>query len=206
MPSSVRQISVIGPALAGVIVKPGRAAAARSRKSWTASQRVISSMLVAASGSDSGGTRHFISPAKPSGSRLVARIRTLSPLRSKPETACAQARVTNSQLSRMISVFVPSRLRTSASIVATLCSLFTSTASAIASTTNEASVNGARSTKRTPSGNSSSRSEPTWVASRVLPHPPEPTSVTKRFESISARTVLRSRSRPINEVSCTGKF
>ena len=43
-------------------------------------------------------------------------------------------------------------------------------------------------------------------ASRVLPHPPDPISVNTRFESKSARTFWRSRSRPTNEVTCSGKF
>lgn len=188
--------------LAGVMAKPGRAEAARSMKSCMASHRVISSRLVAFSGSESDGTCHLISPARSSGSRLVARIRTRSLPRSKPGAACAHACFTCSQLSRMISVLVPSRLRFSASIAAIPCSNLTPTAAAMASTTNEGSLKGARSTKRTPSGKVSSA--PTWVASRVLPHPPGPTSVMQRCDSSSDRS--SSRSRPTNDVSCTGKF
>ena len=161
-------------------INPCRAAAALSTKSWTASHALTSCAFVAPSGSESEGTRHVLSPGRPSGSRLVASMRTCSPVRSNTDTASAHARTRCSQLSRIISVFVSLSVRTSASSLASPCSSLTSTTSAMPSRTSDGSLSGDRSTKRTPSGNCSSRSAPTWIASRVFPHPPEPINVTTR--------------------------
>src|SRR5947209_12516944 len=75
-------------------------------------------------------------------------------------------------------------------------------------TTRRGLLRGARGTKQTPSGNTSSSSVATCTPRRVLPMPPMPVSVTSRTHDLrsNAQTVVTCRSRPINEVSCPGKL
>ena len=72
--------------------------------------------------------------------------------------------------------------------------------------TSEGSDKGARSTNHTPSGKVSTISAATWIASRVLPVPPVPVSVSRRDRSSSCLTRDISAVRPIKGVSCTGRF
>ena len=74
--------------------------------------------------------------------------------------------------------------------------LRTPSAAAIVVGTRSASRIGARSTKTTPSGNRSDTVAPTSRATRVLPFPPVPVSVTRRSVARSASTSAISRRRP----------
>ena len=68
------------------------------------------------------------------------------------------------------------------------------------------SVSGARSTSHTPSGKPLSKLLPSCTATRVLPTPPEPTTVTSRCSRRSASTSPSSRFRATNEVNCCGRL
>ena len=61
-------------------------------------------------------------------------------------------------------------------------------------------------TKNSPSGYRSAAFAATCSDSRVLPVPPGPVIVTRRFVSSSAPASASSRSRPTNEVSCVGRL
>ena len=61
---------------------------------------------------------------------------------------------------------------------------------AIVAASRAGSRSGARSQKNTPPGNPSSDSAPTWSASRVLPVPPGPVSVTSRPAAEQARQLV----------------
>ena len=64
----------------------------------------------------------------------------------------------------------------------------------------------ASSTIHTPSGNSPATSPPTSSASRVLPTPPTPLSVTNRRDRTSSATSSTTSSRPTSELSCCGRL
>ena len=74
------------------------------------------------------------------------------------------------------------------------------TAAATAPATTSGSDTGVRSAKKTPSGNCSSRPDAAVIASRVLPHPPIPVSVTRRSVSSRLRTAATSGCRPTKRV------
>ena len=76
MPSSVRHSRATEAVLSSVRVKPGRAPAALSANSRTASWAASSALARPSGGSSSGGTRQTVSPRTRSGSRLVAMIRS----------------------------------------------------------------------------------------------------------------------------------
>ena len=73
--------------------------------------------------------------------------------------------------------------------------------------TRSGSRTAARETKTTPSANAVSSSLATSIASRVLPTPPGPVSVTSRISGRRSRshTAARSRSRPTSGVSGMGR-
>ena len=71
-------------------------------------------------------------------------------------------------------------------------------AEATASATSAASVTVSSSTHQTPSGHCSAWSAATCAASRVLPEPPAPVSVTNRSPRSRSRTAMRSASLPTN--------
>ncbi len=79
---------------------------------------------------------------------------------------------------------------------------------AMVGSTRAGSLRGARSTKKTPSGNASSTAAATWRAKRVLPVPPGPVSVSKWVcgSCRRSRTAATSRSRPMKGVRCTGRL
>ena len=79
---------------------------------------------------------------------------------------------------------------------------------AIVGSTSSGSAIGASATKNTPCGKSSTSSAAAWSASRVLPVPPGPVSVSSRTSSrrSSSATAASSRSRPISGVGWTGRF
>ena len=77
---------------------------------------------------------------------------------------------------------------------------------AMAAGTDAGSPTDASSTIHTPSGNSPATSAPTSSASRVLPTPPTPVSVTSRFDRTSSATSATICSRPTSELSCCGRL
>ena len=80
----------------------------------------------------------------------------------------------------------------------------TPSACATAAPTRRSSANDARSTHPTPTEGRSSRSAANSSASRVLPQPPGPVSVTRRACPSTARNWASSRSRPTKLVNATG--
>src|SRR6266542_4226983 len=87
MPSSRRQSTATAPASSDPSVNPVAAAVARATKSWTALD------------CSSGGTTKTTSPVSPSGSRLVARMRSSGAVRSSAAASSATGSTTCSQLS-----------------------------------------------------------------------------------------------------------
>ena len=67
-------------------------------------------------------------------------------------------------------------------------------------------VTAASSTSQTPSPGLPGSSAATCRLNLVLPHPPVPVRVTRREDATNARTSDSSRSRPMNELTCTGRF
>jgi hypothetical protein len=192
MPSSRVQIDRTAAALEASKVNSGRTAPARSTNSATASSTA------------SGGTRHTVSPGTPKGSRLVVSTATSGQDRSSSATTSAAPSRTCSQLSRQSSA------RRSRSSVATeraaptRGSTGTPSVAATSSATSSGPVTASSSTHQTPSGHSAVAA--TCAASRVLPLPPGPASVTSRGPASNCRTWRTSVSRPTNPVSCTGRL
>ena len=79
---------------------------------------------------------------------------------------------------------------------------------AIACGSSSGSATAASGTKRAPSANSPATARATSSASRVLPVPPAPVSVSRRTpgRTTSARTCSSSRRRPTNDVSDAGQL
>ena len=131
-------------------------------------------------GSESDGTRQTISPWMPIGSRLVARMRKSRQQRlNNNSSSSAHAATRCSQLSRIKSSSRDSRYSRSLSMNGRPGCSTTPNASATACGTSVGSASGASSTSHTPSANSLARRLATSSASRVLPAPPEPVSVSQ---------------------------
>ena len=180
-PSRRRQISPT----AGLAENPGSTARARSRKS------------VIASSSGSGSTGNRCSPARLSGSRLVAS--SFTPLVSRSSSArSGAASRTCSRLSSSSSALRPRRNSATPSLAPTFC--------AIVGSTSRGSATAWRGTQKTPPSKSSTASAASWSARRVFPEPPGPTSVTSRFPRRSAPASASSLSLPTSGVGCTGQI
>gem|GEM_PF-4122880 len=204
MPSSFRLIAATAARLSSVRAKSGSTARARSRKSSTASYRCSGSAPVAALGTTSGATGYSTSPWMRSGSRLVARIRTPGQVRSRVSAITAATSMTCSQLSSTNSTVRDLRYSTVA-IVADCRDLpCRPSVAANSSGTSWGSVRPASATTCTLS-NSRRSSVAIRSASRVLPIPPKPVSVTSRDSPISSRMRVRSDRRPTNVVTSSGR-
>ena len=206
MPSRRRQISATAAAFVGSIVNPARADAARCAKRFAASLCVTASSAASASGMASERTARICSPGSPMPSRLDARMRTPG----QPRRIASASRHTSSsrcsQLSNTRSCDLARRNSTM------LCS---SVAPAIGTTPRvdattwvraSASVAAASSQNQAPWVKRGSSSAATWRESRVLPTPPTPVSVTRRFASSAVATAASSASRPTNDVVWSGRL
>ncbi len=208
MPSSRQHSWATAIAFWRVSAKSGWPARARSTSKRTAGYWPICSIASVRPGSGvaSEGTRQAVSPAILSASRLVASTWRLGHARSRVSISSAHAATTCSQLSstsssvrvRRWSTRLPSSGRPG-------CSRRPS-AAATSCGTNAGSTSGASSTSHTPCGYSSSSWPATLIASRVLPAPPEPVSVTNRAPRNSRLTSSSSCSRPTKLVSVTGRL
>ena len=77
----------------------------------------------------------------------------------------------------------------------------------IVSVTSAGSLSDASPTQKTPALNSGTSSAAASIASRVLPEPPGPESVTSRLPSLSSDTTSSvSRALPTNELAGRGRF
>ena len=207
IPSSRRQISPTAATFAGLREKSLRAAAARWANRDIASLSATAAMPASGGGSDSGRSPNTCSPPTPSGCWLVARTRTPGQPRRMSAASAAAAAARCSQLSstsssallvRKNSTTLPAvdrpgrgRARSAAK-----------TACAIASP----SPAGCSSHSHAPSEKDGSRSAAACNASRVLPTPPGPVTVTSGDRAIAAASSASSPARPTNELSCTGRF
>ena len=81
----------------------------------------------------------------------------------------------------------------------------TSSAAATASGTSPASASAASSTSAAPSAYDGSAARASSSASRVLPTPPVPASVSRRVPRSSALSSASSRPRPMNELASAGR-
>ncbi len=198
-PSSRRHTSATAPAFAAVRVKAGATAWARVAKRRTAAEVAAwSGDAVAGSGSTSGGTGNWCSPATCRTARLVTSTVSRGQAIISPATVGAAAATCSNLSSRMsMSRRANEAARRSGSDRSPASR--TPSAWAIAGSTSAGSASGARSTNQTPSPNSSPRSAATSTARRVLPTPPGPVRVTRgtSCRSSRARTAASSPSRPI---------
>ena len=87
-----------------------------------------------------------------------------------------------------------------------VCGSLTFSVRATVGSTRSGSRRAASETNQTPSRNSSASSKAACCASRVLPMPPGPVSVSNRFSRSSFSTSASSRSRPTSGVACAGRF
>ena len=180
MPSRRRQISATASALASSSTKPGCTARARSANSCTASLAITASNGEARGGSSRDESGHTCSPATPSASRLVARIRTPGHSRSNPSVRRPTAERRCSQLSN---TRTSSRVRNASSTLSSRVMPGRGTTPNVVATTrasSSASLAAASSHSHAPSGKRRSTSSATWMAMRLFPTPPTPVTVTRR--------------------------
>jgi len=114
-PSNRRHNSATTAVLSSVSAKSGRSARARAANSATESNRSNPAGFAPGSGSGSGGTTNSISPARSSGSRLVARIFSAGQPRSNASARTADTGSRCSQLSSTSRACRPARCRTNCS-------------------------------------------------------------------------------------------
>ncbi len=194
-PSRRRQISATAGALAEVRRNCGDSAVARAANrvtapSWSGSDR---SRCV---GADRPASGKRCSCASRSAWRLVTSRRSCEVLSSSPPTA---AEIDSHKCSALS---ITTSIRRAPSAVANSCNAgrcaarLTPSAWAIAPTTWAGSITGAMSTNHTPAGHRGCSACATASARLVLPTPPTPSSVTRRFVSSRARTAATSSVRP----------
>ena len=187
--SSRSQIATTGSRLGGATLNPGTTSRARSSK------------RLSASGSPSADTGHRTSPGTPRGSRLVARMASVGQRSSKAVANDAHSATRCSQLSRMRSA-----LRDASQDAATCCGDPRPGSSRFATTGPATSDSAASSTHQMPSGHASRVAFATSVASRLLPAPPVPVSVTSRALRTTVLSARSSTSRPTKLVRRTGRL
>ncbi len=190
-PSSRRLSATRSATLPAVDEKPGRTAAARSTSSRTAGSV------------SSGASGQMCSPRNDSGVRLVTSAvsrgqRTSSPARSPAAPAtCSKLSSTSTQR--------PSEMIAATASAGSCPMVREPSAAASAGSTSSAPGNALRSTPAAPSRPPASRQATSW-ASRLLPTPPGPVTVTSRTlrSRASLVTAARSASRPTSELTGAG--
>ena len=206
IPSSARQTRTIVDNVWASTARSLRTAPARSRSNRTAGEDSISPGLASSSGRASGSTSHSASPVMPSGSLLVARIRSRRHSPSTRSANVAADSITCSQLSR-ISSASRSRIAAMSRSVGSAFGAPPSRASrrpsaaSVACATSPSAPMAASSTSQTPSGRSPSSVRAVSVASLVFPEPPGPIRVVSRCSAMSSRTTATSASLPTKLVS-----
>jgi hypothetical protein len=194
--------------LASVRTKSSRAARARSTNRRTASEAIDASTPGADAfvASANGGTATTCSPERCSTSRLVARmvrpglVVNRSGINGPASRRCSKlSRISSTRRSRRKSPNVSAAVRLPVSR--------TARTRAIVAAIRAGSRTAASGTNQTPSRKSAATSSATRTASRVLPTPPGPVSVTRRTPRRRSRsaTAATSRTRPTKLVSGTGK-
>ncbi len=185
MPSSRRHSSATAAASAGSSSeKPGRTASARSTKRRTAAD---SSRDTSFEGNDSGPSGSSVSPRMRKAARLVTTTRT-SGQRLSSSATCVAAGSTCSKLSRTRVSARPPNAPASASRTGTPPSNPRPIDVATAGSTAAGSATVSSGTKTTRSGCSAPARRAASIASRVLPIPPGPTTVTNRLPEAMLRS------------------
>ena len=206
MPSSRVQTDATAAALPALNRKVGRAAVARSTNKRTESQSPkASGFWPPGGGRPSGGRGRTDSPPMPRASRLVASTESLGHDFSSVSVSRATASIRCSQLSRISSSGWERRASKSA-VRSRPASSRRLRTPAISCSIRAGSDSSASSTSHVPPGYSSRASAASCKASRVLPVPPVPTSVTIRESASLACAAARSASRPIKEVRDAGRL
>jgi hypothetical protein len=156
------------------------------------------------SSTDSGASRYRASPATRSGSRLVARMRISSQVASNSAHSAAAASIMCSQLSSTSSSCCRDSARSSAAAAGIPGRSRTLSAAATAAATRAGSATGASSASHAPSANRPATCLATSAASRVLPTPPGPVTVTSRYSPSRPTTSPTAATRPMRLVSGAG--
>ena len=152
-------------------------------------------------GTGNGASRYAASLAIRSGSRLVARTRTSSQACSRPAHSSAAAPITCSQLSSTSSSCRRASTAPAPPAAGIPGCSRTPSATATADGTCAGSRTGASSASHTPSANRAATRPATAPASRVLPTPPGPVTVTSRCSSSRPATSRTAAARPTKLVS-----
>ena len=204
-PSRRRQISATAAALPSVRAKPGRTARARSVNSATAGQAATSATGAVAGPAGSGGTGYSRSARSPSTVRLVATI-TSPGQRASSSPRSRATPTTCSRLSKISSQAPSPNVSASASSGEPARARSAPAARPTATRTSPGSVTVSSGTNTVPAPNRSRSRSPAATASRVLPTPPGPVSVTSRApeRATSPATSSMARSRPSSDVVLTG--
>ena len=201
-PSSRCTIRVIAAALSSSMMKCGATAAARAANRRIDSQSTTSLGTVSTPGSGTrrGATGNSCSPEMRSGARLVITIRSSIVSPSRPATI-DPASGSCSKLSRTRRTLRSRRKPARCSNKGMSRESCSPSCWAIDDGTSAASRIAASATKCTPSGNSSTTMVANSIASRVLPLPPGPVSVSSRLPASNRRSSVSSCSRPTKLVS-----
>ena len=205
-PSTRLTMSATAGSVSAVRRKSGLMACARSVKSRTAPDIPASSIRGRGACSGSGATGNSRSPESRSPIRLV--IRSVTPGQaSRRSRSRGPAVTTCSKLSRTRSRRLSARTSIRRSRSDSVPMSRSPSAPAMVSRTRLGLAIGARLTKATPSGKSSTTSVAAAIARRVLPTPPGPVKVSRRTPGSrsSVTTAASSWSRAIKRVSGRGR-
>ena len=205
-PSRRWQASTTERALLLVKAKSALTCRARSTNKLMASARRRRSTSSLGSPTASGGSAISCSPSIAMPSRLVASTTTPGHSRSMRVTSRATAPSTCSQLSSTNSNCFWDSISMRESSEYCPPGLVTRNTAATAAATPSGSRTGASSTSHAPSRYLGSTSAATCNAKRVLPTPPTPVTVTTRDVSRAFATRDTSFFRPMNELTCAGRF
>ena len=207
-PSSRRQICTTAAALSGVERRSRhRSPPARSANKRTASAPAATSRLVSSAGAPSDGTAH--DPLAVERETLATRRQDAQPPDRSARAARRDPRRTSRRCSQLSTTNNSCFVRRNSARVSTRvwpARALTPNTAANAPTTPSGSRTAANSTNQAPSRNWGSTSPATWSARRVLPTPPTPVNVTTRDSASAFATRTSSRSRPMNELTCNGRF
>ena len=152
------------------------------------------------------GTGHNCSAPTRSPSREVAMTFTVAVRARIVSISSAAASRRCSQLSKIISKRRPESASAMLSVTDRPAWGVTPNPVATTSATAAGSPRGASSISHTPSGNSGTSSAATWRARRVLPTPPTPVKVTRRWVRTSVTSSSMAPARPTKLVVWTDRF
>src|ERR1700761_1336943 len=203
IPSSLRHSSATAGGFCGLSAKSGTAARARSTNRVTASAYPA---VASSAGSSSGVISTVCSSGRPRGERLVARMRSPGAADRSSAASSAQASVRCSQVSRISSSSCSARFFASTWGASPAASSGSPSASDTVRARSPGACSGDSWTSQQPSAKLSEASAAARSASRVLPTPPTPRSVTRRCRSMASAMAGNSRRLPMNRVTSAGRL